>query len=269
VKLLHFGPAARSLLGALHRPQRLQAPSAAVLLCNPFGEEAARAHRIYRVLATQLERGGYPVLRFDYSGTGDSMGEGTDATVEAWLGDVLAADAELRSATGAKKVVAVGLGLGGTLAALATSRSGLKLRHLIMWDPVVDGAAYLRELAVAHRQYMRAEMGSMGYVDGLKTSADGIPDEALGVVITPALARDIAAIDLAGESIKAEHVTVLATSSSPRVEKLHERVARQPTAKWITMTSTVPWNSDAALNSAVVPMDIVQTLIQRVEEVSP
>src|SRR5262249_23612523 len=55
VRIDYFG-AQHQLLGALHRPQRLRPRSTAVLLCNPFGEEASRAHRMFRVLATQLER---------------------------------------------------------------------------------------------------------------------------------------------------------------------------------------------------------------------
>src|SRR3954464_11609473 len=74
VRIEYFG-AQHQLLGTLHRPQRLRPRSTAVLLCNPFGEEASRAHRMFRVLATQLERAGYPALRFDYSGTGDSLGD--------------------------------------------------------------------------------------------------------------------------------------------------------------------------------------------------
>ena len=74
VSIEYFG-VARQLLGALHVPQRLRRRATAVLLCNPFGEEASRAHRTFRVLATQLERAGYASLRFDYSSTGDSQGD--------------------------------------------------------------------------------------------------------------------------------------------------------------------------------------------------
>ena len=73
VRIEYFG-ASQQLLGAFHVAQRLQPRSTAVLLCNPFGEEASRSHRTFRVLATQLERTGFSVLRFDYSGTGDSLG---------------------------------------------------------------------------------------------------------------------------------------------------------------------------------------------------
>ena len=81
VRIEYFGDGLH-LLGAFHLPQRLQPRRTAVLLCNPFGEEASRAHRTYRVLATQLERAGFPVLRFDYSGTGDSLGRADDVTLD-------------------------------------------------------------------------------------------------------------------------------------------------------------------------------------------
>lgn len=265
VKFVHFGHAAKPLFGALHQPRRLQAPPAAVLLCNPFGEEAARSHRIYRVLATQLMRRGYPALRFDYAGTGDSMGEATEATVDLWLDDVVTAARELTRVSGAKKLVAVGLALGGTLAALATTRRELALEHVLLWDPVVDGAAYLRELGAGHRAYMQSEMGT-AYVDRLPTASNGTPREALGMPITPALAEGLAAIALADDGIVAKHVTVVTTTELTAAQRaLRERLA---SSTWIETSTKVPWNSDAALNDAVVPMDILQALMKRIDEVS-
>lgn len=265
VKFVHFGHAAKPLFGALHQPRRLSAPPAAVLLCNPFGEEAARSHRIYRVLATQLVRRGYPALRFDYAGTGDSLGDATEATVDRWLDDVVTAARELSSATGAKRLVAVGLALGGTLAALATTRRALALEHALLWDPVVDGGAYLRELGVGHRAYMREEMGA-AYVDRLPVAPDGTPREALGMPITPALGEGIAAIALAEAGVVAKHVTIVTTTALGEPERALR--ARLSSATWIETATKVPWNSDAALNDAVVPMDILQALIKRIEEVS-
>ena len=43
-----------------------------IVLCNPFGYEAVCAHRTLRYAATVLGANGYPTLRFDYPGTGDS-----------------------------------------------------------------------------------------------------------------------------------------------------------------------------------------------------
>jgi uncharacterized protein len=272
VRIEYFG-GGRQLLGALHHPQRLRPRATAVLLCNPFGEEASRAHRTFRVLATQLERAGFPTLRFDYSGTGDSQGEGADATIEAWLGDIAAAAARLREASGAARIAIAGLRLGATLAAMAAARGDVRPRHLVLWDPVVDGAAYLRELADQHRAYMREEMGP-GRADRLRTrdggapGARGTPVEALGTPISDALAAELAAIDLAaGAAPAAEQTTVLTTRTTPELERLRPRLPAS--ARWLAMNESPAWNSDAALNAMTVPMDIVRAIVARIEETSP
>jgi pimeloyl-ACP methyl ester carboxylesterase len=271
LKVLHFGPSSRRLLGALHAPRRLRPRGAGVLLCNPFGEEALRAHRIYRVLATQLERSGHHVLRFDYGGTGDSMGDSASVSVEGWLADIALAADELCAATGSRKVVAVGLRLGGTLAALAAARGGLRLRHLVLWDPIVEGAAYLRELATMHRNYMQHEMGAMDWRDSLQVSPDGVPSEALGTPISAALAAELAAIDLAAVELRTDHITVVSTSETETapLARLRDRVAGSASARWVDLPAGVAWNTDAALNAAVVPIEVVQLIAARVDELGP
>lgn len=244
-----------------------------MLLVNPFGEEASRAHRIYRVLATQLERAGYATLRFDLSGTGDSSGEARDATIEQWLRDLATASAELRKSSGAPRVALVGLRFGATLAALATLRGELRPRHLVLWDPVVSGAAYLRELAAQHRQYMKEEMGEAGWDDRLALDDEGFPLEALGVPLSPALRRGIASIDLARETAHAplasDLVTVLATQRSDELAGWQRNLSTSATARWVEMAGSAAWNSDAALNASTVPMDIVQAILTRIEETIP
>lgn len=238
-----------------------------MLLCNPFGEEASRSHRIYRVLATQLERAGFAVLRFDYSGTGDSAGEARDATLDAWLEDITAAAERLRALSGAARIAVVGLRLGASLAMLAGAR-GLAVRHLVLWDPVVDGAAYLRELTTQHRSYMRSEIGET-WRDQLVISPAGVPEEALGAPISAALGAQLAAIDLAAprHAVAAEHFTVITTRATPDVERL--RPGLPASARWIEMAESPAWNNDAALNAMTVPMDIVRAVIARIEEISP
>ena len=46
----------------------------AVLLCGALGYEGFCAHHPWRILADQLQAAGLPALRFDYQGTGDSLG---------------------------------------------------------------------------------------------------------------------------------------------------------------------------------------------------
>jgi pimeloyl-ACP methyl ester carboxylesterase len=258
VRIDYFG-AKRQLLGAFHIAQRLQPRSTAVLLCNPFGEEASRSHRTFRVLATQLERAGFSVLRFDYSGTGDSLGSGDDATVDAWIADIGIAAEALQQASGVKKVALVGLRLGATLAMLASARGGLRPRQLVMWDPIVDGAAYLRELVAQHREYMRAELGP-SWRDDTRMRSDGTPIEAFGAPVSEALAHGLQRIDLTTVKSTAEQIAVVATKPNDSLR------SALPAARWIELGESAAWNSDDALNAMIVPMDAVQAIVAQLEK---
>ena len=67
---IYFGTDDRPLFGWFHPPAAsLQRPMG-VLLCNPIGEDMVRAHRPFRHLAETLAAAGFPVVRFDYDGTG-------------------------------------------------------------------------------------------------------------------------------------------------------------------------------------------------------
>ncbi|MEZ4403024.1 MAG: alpha/beta hydrolase [Kofleriaceae bacterium] len=262
-KVRFFGDDA-ALLGTFHLPSRLRPRGAGIVLCNPFGEEAARAHRLYRVLATQLERAGYPVLRFDFGHCGDSGGAAVDATVAGWVRDVDTAADELRHESGVPRVALVGLRLGATLAALATVRGAVVPRHLVLWDPVVDGRAYLDELAAQHDAYMRDELGERWR----PPAADAPRTEALGAPLTPTLTAELAAIQLASRPPRADHITVVCTATAPTAALRALRTAL-PAATWLDRPSTHGWNSDAALNAAVVPIDIVGAIVERIEATIP
>src|SRR5476651_2484753 len=58
--------------GWLHIPPARLNSDTTVLVCPPLGCEALRSHRSLRALADDLATAGYPTLRFDYPGTGDS-----------------------------------------------------------------------------------------------------------------------------------------------------------------------------------------------------
>ena len=261
VRIEYFG-ASRQLLGAFHVAQRLQPRSTAVLLCNPFGEEASRSHRTFRVLATQLERTGFSVLRFDYSGTGDSLGSSEGASVDDWVHDIGVAAQKLLDVSGARGIALVGLRFGASLAMLATARGVLKPRHLLMWDPIVDGGAYLRELVAQHHSYMREEIGP-SWEDRSRKHADGTPAEAFGAPITMGLAQALRGIDLAALSPPADQITVVTTKATPDNERLRTRL---PAARWVEIPESTVWNSDAALNSMIVPMEIVQAIVTQLEK---
>jgi len=264
----YFEGNGRSLLGSSHPAPRLRAGGASVLLCNPFGEEAARVHRAYRVLAGKLQDEGYATLRFDYSGTGDSSGDAIDCTVDRWVDDIEAAIGELRRQSGSSQVVLVGLRFGATLAALCAQREHLGIAHLVLWDPVVRGDFYLQELAAMHSAYLNEELGPRAKVPSGRNGKN-VPTEALGTPISAALAAQMAAIDIALTVPRTRHTTVVSTRDSQDMQRLRTLWQSCPALRWIDVVEGTTWNSDAALNSALVPAREIASIVTGVMECSP
>jgi len=133
-----------SLFGILHLPDG-PAAGAPFVLCHPFGEEKLWTHRVFVSFARQLAADGYPVLRVDYMGNGDSDGHFSASSLATVQSDVRAAVAEVRRRTGAASVNLLGLRFGALVASLVAEDTP-DIERLILWSPVVDGARYMQEL---------------------------------------------------------------------------------------------------------------------------
>jgi pimeloyl-ACP methyl ester carboxylesterase len=185
VEPFFFGPHGRSLYGCYGAPPDEIAQGCGVVLCPPVGQDYTRSHRALKLLADRLARLGFPVLRFDYHGCGDSAGSGEDARLAHWVEDVGAAAHEVRR-RGADGVCLVGARLGGTLALLAGADAGdIDTDGLVLWDPVLDGRAYLGELEAAQRA-LRHNLG---------LSEGPAPVELLDHPLTDDLRGDIEGIE--------------------------------------------------------------------------
>ncbi len=150
-----FGPKGRRAFGWFHPPVG-KARALGVVLCPPLGHEMLCTHRAYRHLAEGLAELGFPVLRFDYHGTGDSPGGDRDEDrVGAWLGTIDDAIETLRQ-TGIARVALFGMRVGATFAAAAAARRG-GVDELVMVAPCVSGGTFLRELRALHKLRERGE----------------------------------------------------------------------------------------------------------------
>lgn len=122
-----------------------------VVICGGHGYEDLVTHRIWRAQACRFAEMGLPTLRFDYHGTGDSIGADDDAgRVQAWLESVRLAVAALRAHTGVDEVTLVGFRLGGVLAALAAETID-GVEGLALLATPTTGAAYVRQMRVLAR----------------------------------------------------------------------------------------------------------------------
>jgi pimeloyl-ACP methyl ester carboxylesterase len=146
-------------------------------MCNPLGIDALRAHYAIRRTAVHLEQSGFSVVRFDYDGTGDSTGEGSDPDrVEAWLRSIDEALKLLREA-GAGWTALWGMRSGALLASTAAERDG-SADALCLVDPIPSGRMFLSE---------QRAMAAMAI--GVQSKRDD------GSVETPGVVYDAATVD--------------------------------------------------------------------------
>jgi pimeloyl-ACP methyl ester carboxylesterase len=143
---IYFSYEDRTLFGWLHLPDGARTADIGMVICNPFGYEAICSHRSVRAFAQAAAALGFPVLRFDYGGTGDSGDIDASANqLAAWSRDAVAAVDELRRRTGVGRACLLGFRLGALVAALSAA-SCESVKALIAVAPVTSGRRYLREL---------------------------------------------------------------------------------------------------------------------------
>lgn len=177
-----FGPAERPLFGWVHRPAGPSVRSL-VVVCPSLGQEAVFAHYPLRALADDLAALGCVVVRFDYDGTGDSAGAGTDLDrVAAWSASIDAAIDLGRRHTDAPLVL-LGFRFGALLAVEAAARRPSDLAGLVLWDAPRTGRQFLRELVIRQNVSVGAADSTAGFT-------------ALGVSLDEQTRSDVAALDL-------------------------------------------------------------------------
>lgn len=192
---IFFGPRAgegRALFGWYHPPTASRKPNrdTAVLLCPPLGYEGICAYPAFRSFAEKLSAAGYPVLRFDYDGTGDSGGLDSDpGRVRAWIESVSAATTELRALSGAREVCAFGVRLGATLALASGAERG-DIDSLVLWNPCPSGKAYVREMKM-----FRLFAEQTGELAARPRAEGDNSEESGGFLITEETIKDLKALD--------------------------------------------------------------------------
>lgn len=131
------------MLGFLHTP-KINNKDLGIVYCHPFAEEKNRSHAISVKTARALAAQGYPVLRFDLSGCGDSEGEWEKASIDDWIEDIASAVTYLKNSTPVTNIALWGLRLGGGLAYLYAKKHK-EISLLILWQPVFDFNSYIRQ----------------------------------------------------------------------------------------------------------------------------
>lgn len=222
---LFFGAADHPLFGVHHSPSGRGGRGEGIVLCYPGPHEYRQVHFVFRQLARSLAGDGFHVMRFDYSGTGDSSGAMSSRDLETWARDIAVAADELRDRAGVRRISLVGMRLGASLALLAAG--SVSASQLVLWDPVVSGAEYLEKLEALQRRTLR----------DLHYPVSNAParDELLGHVVTPVMRRALTGLDLRAVSLpKARRVTVVCAEERPEYAALQASIAASGVAAELT-----------------------------------
>lgn len=115
-----------------------------VVFVPPFGWEGMSASRNLKAWGRELAADGYPVVRYQPPGAGDSAGLGVDQDLDSWVRALTDVLAHARTATAASHVTVIALGLGG-LVALQAQHEGAGIDDLVLWSVPSKGRLLLRE----------------------------------------------------------------------------------------------------------------------------
>lgn len=259
----YFGPAGRKLFAIYHAPPAGHEVKSALLVCGPFGHEAIRIHRLFRVLAERLARQGIAVLRFDYYGTGESGGEDSDGEMKGWRLDLLRAHEELGRRSGAPHIGWLAARISAALA-LQSASHAQGLQRLVLWDPVLDGAAYIDELRSAHAAaielgfYAGGPMASRRRTDAEQAELS----EALGHALSPDLLAQLRALRPEGLRVPAElPAAAFAAEKDTCTRDWCEREkARGSRLDYEVLEHPIVWTADPLPNHAIVPTQVTTRL---------
>jgi len=209
-----FGAPGKELFGCLHVPDPDCCRDCGVVICQPFGHEYVNSHRALRQLASRLADVGFPVLRFDYYGCGDSLGDVTHGNIAEWILNISQAISEVQQRIAVSNLCVIGLRLGASLAML-NARTRNCAASLVLWDPIIDGRSYLNGLIALQKQMLkfrpkqpRAEHGQY-------------PLDIFGFPMSDDLCRSIREIDLlrASQTVT-EQVLLVQTESHEGSDEL-------------------------------------------------
>lgn len=241
---LLFGTTGRRLLG-MYSPAAPPAKRRGVVLCPPFGQEYIRSHRTCRILATRLSDVGHDVLRFDYYGTGNSAGDDRDVSLSGAVEDTLLGVEEVCDMAGVRRVTLVGLRTGALVARLAAGNADA-VDRLVLWDPVTDARAYVRD----------------SIAEGAPIGPDG-DREAQGFVFARRFQEELSSIEATEPAAAPSEVLVAVCRDGPEHAHLVESLtASGSDVEYAVFDDPPSWTETENLGVGAVPVNLLKRIVE-------
>jgi uncharacterized protein len=260
---LYFGISKQRLFGCFHEPEAARMRDCAVLICQPMGHEYINSHRALRQLAVRLNDTGFPVLRFDYFGCGDSSGDVEEGSIARWLDDLSQAILETRNRSTSSKLCFIGLRLGASISALAAALRD-DVASLVLWDPVIHGSRYLEGLVSFQKEMSRFRPKPP------RSQRTEWPLDIIGFPVTRALYEEIDSIDLLAISKRpAENVLIVRTEEENAQNDLAAKLQRLGASVTLEQIEAPHIWLPTADGSLLVPGRVLQAITSWMSRIHP
>jgi len=248
------------LYGCLHRPIKPDQRRDAVLLCYPAFGEYIQCHRAYWYLAQMLAEAGYTTLRFEYAGTGDSVGDLESSDLSVWREDIHDAIKWMKSEGHARPSLLMGTRLGATLAAEEAFHHP-EVENLVLWEPVYSGENYLDELCRQHNKYL-APISEVLTELNARTG----PTDILGFGIPHPLIEQIRNVQLSGANLS-PFLNLLVITSPGRSREAGKALSHLSRLEIVELQHPAGWlDPVAGIYDVFVPHPVLQRIVDWVKE---
>lgn len=244
------------LYACYHRPKEPASP-VGVVLVGAHGHEYVQFHRALFRLATLLANAGIAALRIDLAGCGDSGGDSEVWGLAPWSADVAVAMEELVRLSGVSDVGLIGVRLGASV--VGRLEADRRPPFAVLWDPVVDGPAYLRELRREHRSMLRSAHVSP------RRDRFGGEEEALGFPLPSAFVEELEGLALHRlERAPAPRVLLVDSTSQGSLDPLATSWGRSGTVRCHHAAEPPPWGWVEDHARIHVPAETLRVILDEV-----
>ncbi|WP_289035421.1 alpha/beta fold hydrolase [uncultured Roseibium sp.] len=206
--------------GILNFPNDGLTRATGIVLCRSWGFDELCTRKYFRQIAEMLCANGYPVLRFDYLGTVDSLDKSEGENLDDWVVSTNSACEILKARTDCSSIALIGLGVGGLIASIVVKERA-DISGLVLAAPITNGRRYLREIS------LRARM----IAEGLGLEQDALPKDKVsigGLVMPDTLCDALKATNLQNIAVNSSLPALVFTrDASPSDQKFADHLATQ------------------------------------------
>ncbi len=230
-----------------------------VVLCYPMGHEYMSTYPAFKELARGLVQSGFHVLRFDYFGTGDSPGGSDAGDLLLWENDIEAAIDELKDTAGIQRVCLMGLRLGATLA-LQVSAHRSDVEHLVLWEPITNGRAYVAELKDLRSRYLRQVLPRPK-----AAIKHGHPFEVMGFPCSERLRSQLEALSTSELLSGAKSALIVAEKSASLARQLDQKGTQVTEVRY---DGPHVWDKESEVSGALIPRQTLNHIVDWAKAIS-